>query len=66
MSQENRPLEERRGYQWPASSLTGHEMKILAKLREKTGCPISELLRQSIEMVGRLAQRRGLMSQENR
>lgn len=53
------PDEERKGYQWPASALTGHEMKILAELRKKTNCPISELLRQSIEMVGRMAQQRG-------
>ena len=39
---------ERRGYQWPASALTGHEMSILATWREKTGAPISHLLRQSV------------------
>ena len=37
-----------RGYQWPASALTGHEMSILATWREKTGTPISHLLRQSV------------------
>ena len=37
-----------RGYQWPASSLTGNEMAILADWREKTGTPISQLLKQAI------------------
>jgi len=41
-------LEECRGYQWPASSLTGHEMAILADWRDKTGTPISQLLKQAI------------------
>lgn len=40
--------EEVRGYQWPASSLTGNEMAILADWREKTGTPISQLLKQAI------------------
>jgi len=39
---------ERRGYQWPASALTGHEMSILATWLEKTGTPISHLLRQAV------------------
>ena len=66
MSQKNESVEERKeyrkGYQWPASSLTGREMEILAELRKKTGCSISELLRQSIEVVGGLAQKRGAIS----
>jgi hypothetical protein len=40
--------EEIRGYQWPASALTGEEMEILASWKEKTGTPISHLLKQSI------------------
>lgn len=40
--------EQCRGYQWPASSLTGHEMAILADWREKTGTPISQLVKQAI------------------
>ena len=61
MSQINKPLKERRGYQWPASSLTGYEMKTLAQLREKTGCAISELLRQAVELVGQAARRKGAL-----
>lgn len=41
-------VEERRGYQWPASALTGHEMEILAGWRKRTKVPICELLRQAI------------------
>ena len=37
-----------KGYQWPASSLTGHEMAILADWRDKTGTPISQLLKQAV------------------
>jgi hypothetical protein len=48
MSKEYFEVDERRGYQWPASSLTGKEMAILAGWREKTGTPISHLLKQSI------------------
>ena len=39
---------ERRGYQWPASALTGQEMAILNGWRDRTGVPISELLRQAV------------------
>ena len=41
---------ERKGYQWPASALTINEMAILADWREKTGTPISELIKQAITM----------------
>jgi hypothetical protein len=37
-----------KGYQWPASSLTGHEMRFLADWRERTGVPISRLLKQCV------------------
>ncbi|MCK5615082.1 hypothetical protein KAR91_75160 [Candidatus Pacearchaeota archaeon] len=40
---------ERRGYQWPASALTGQEMAILNGWRERTGVPISELLKQAVQ-----------------
>lgn len=40
--------EETRGYQWPASKLTGYEMEILAEWRERTGTPISHLLQQTV------------------
>ena len=39
---------ELKGYRWPASSLTDHEMAILYRWRKKTGTPISELVRQAI------------------
>lgn len=50
---EDEKLENRRGYQWPAQSLTGQEMKILAEARERTGLPISELLRQAVHSIER-------------
>ena len=59
MSKISMPLEERRGYQWPASSLTRYEMEILTQLKKKTGCAISELLRQVVELVGQAAQKKG-------
>lgn len=55
--QEYMEAEERRGYQWPASGLTGIEMAALADWREKTGTPISELLRQSVEAIGKMIAR---------
>jgi len=51
-------IEERRGYPWPASALTGVEMAALADWREKTGIPISELVRQSVEAIGKMITRR--------
>ena len=55
MSKQNSmKIEERRGYQWPASALTGKEMAILAGWRERTGVSISELLRQSIEKINKI------------
>lgn len=42
----------RRGYQWPASALTGEEMEILTTMRKKTGKSIAELLRQSVHHLG--------------
>lgn len=44
-------IDERRGYQWPASAITGQEMAILNGWRERTGIPISELLRQAVQKV---------------
>ncbi|MBT9141322.1 MAG: hypothetical protein DDT30_01911 [Dehalococcoidia bacterium] len=40
--------EERKGYPWPASALTRREMAILSYWREKTGMPITEVLRQAV------------------
>lgn len=40
--------EERKGYPWPASALTSREMAILTNWREKTGKPITEVLRQAV------------------
>lgn len=37
-----------KGYQWPASALTSHEMALLESWREKTGVPITQLLRQCV------------------
>jgi len=37
-----------KGYSWPASALTANEMRILAELRDKTGQPISVLLKHAV------------------
>jgi len=42
--------DETKGYQWPASALTDKEMEILYEWREKTGTPICQLLKQSINL----------------
>lgn len=47
-------LEERRGYQWPASALTGYEMAVLAEWRKKTGEPICQLLRQAVVEIDKI------------
>jgi hypothetical protein len=46
--------EDRRGYQWPASALTGKEMAILASWRDETGESICELLRPAVRKVDKL------------
>jgi len=38
----------RKGYAWPSSALTTNEMRILKEMRDKTGMPISQLLRQAV------------------
>ena len=38
----------RKGYPWPASALTSNEMRILVELRDKTGQPITTILRQAV------------------
>lgn len=38
-----------KGYQWPASAITSQEMEILANLRERTGKPITKLIRIAIQ-----------------
>ena len=40
----------RKGYSWPASALTSDEMRILAEMRDKTGKPISILLKHAVMM----------------
>jgi len=45
--------DERKKYWWPASALTTHSMKILYEQREKTGIPISVLLKEAVEEYGR-------------
>ena len=37
-----------KNYQWPADKLTATEMAILYRLREATGKPINQLLREAI------------------
>lgn len=37
-----------KGYQWPASALTSHEMALLGGWREKTGIPITKLLKRCV------------------
>ena len=37
-----------KGYQWPASALTSHEMALLEGWREKTGVPITQLLKRCV------------------
>ncbi len=37
-----------KNYQWPANKLTATEMAILYRLREATGKPINQLLREAI------------------
>lgn len=58
MSKQDLDINKRRGYQWPASSLTGKEMAILADWRGKTGTPISELLKQSILEMAKIIKKR--------
>ena len=38
----------KKNYQWPANKLTATEMAILYRLRETTGKPINQLLREAI------------------
>ena len=45
--------DERKKYWWPASALTANSMKILYEQREKTGIPISVLLKEAVEEYGR-------------
>ena len=37
-------------YRWPASALTDTEMAFLAEWREKTGTPITKLLKQAVNI----------------
>ena len=43
-------MEEKKRYRWPCSALTDNEMAFLTKWREKTGTPITELIRQAINI----------------
>ena len=49
---------EKKGYPWLASALTVNEMAILAEWREKTGMPITKLLKQSVTYLDKLIQQR--------
>ena len=59
MSKEYWEIDERRGYQWPASGLTGREMAILAHWKDITKTPINELLRQCIIEMNRVVTKKG-------
>lgn len=48
MAKTHLDINDRRGYQWPASALTGHEMELLTNWREKTGLSISRLLQECV------------------
>jgi len=41
-------LDKEKNYQWPASRLTGREMAMLHRIRERTGIPITELLKAAV------------------
>ena len=41
-----------KNYQWPANKLTVTEMAILYRLRQATGKPINQLLREAILKMG--------------
>jgi hypothetical protein len=41
-------LDKEKNYQWPASRLTGRDMAVLYRIREKTGIPISQLLKAAV------------------
>jgi hypothetical protein len=54
MSEDNR-----KGYQWPASALTAHEMAILSDWRKQTRTPINELLRQAVVILDDMIKKNG-------
>lgn len=41
-------LDKGKNYQWPANKLTGREMAVLHRVREKTGIPINQLLKAAV------------------
>jgi hypothetical protein len=43
-------LETRKGYPWPASALTATEMAVLADVREESGKPITQLLKEAVQL----------------
>lgn len=45
-------------YQWPANQLTEKEMAILHRWRELTKTPINHLLKQAIEELNQIIERR--------
>ncbi len=47
--------DDKKNYQWPANKLTATEMAILYRLREATGKPINQLLREAILKFGEVA-----------
>ena len=46
-----------KGYQWPASALTVNEMAILSEWKERTGTPITQLIKQAIVEMDKIIRR---------
>jgi len=40
----------KKGYPWPASALTHTEMAVLADVRAATGKPITDLLKEAVQL----------------
>ncbi len=52
------PAQRLKGYAWPASALISADMQKLCELREKTGQPITKLIREAIAAYHELLTRR--------
>ena len=40
----------KKGYPWPASSLTDNEMAVLVDVRDATGKPVTLLLKEAVQL----------------
>ena len=58
-------LDKEKNYQWPASKLTGREMAVLYRVREKTGIPISQLLKAAVAQFEALCTEEFLQTLQN-